>query len=131
MKMSTCKFLLYTVILPSSLTACGSGAGQPAQIVPVKGKVTYKGHSLSRGIVRFRPVNSGRTATGQIQPDGTFSLATFKEGDGAAVGLNRVSISGTGPGTKEIVPRKYLQPLTSKLEADVSPEKTEFNFELQ
>jgi hypothetical protein len=129
--MCTYRFLVYAVILPSSMTACGSGTGQPAQIVPVKGKVAYKGHPLSRGIVRFRPVNSGRTAMGQIQPDGTFILATFKEGDGAAVGLNRVSISGTGPGSKEIIPRMYLQPLTSKLEADVSPEKTEFVFELQ
>jgi hypothetical protein len=53
------------------------------------------------------------------------------EGDGAAVGLNRVSFSGTGPGSKEVIPRKYLQPLTSKLEADVSPEKTGFDFELE
>jgi hypothetical protein len=126
------KSLILSAMLVGATSGCDTGAGAPAQLVPVKGKVTYKGQPLTRGVVRFRPVDSGRQASGQIQPDGSFMLSTFKDGDGAAIGRHQVSFSGTGAGAKakEVVPKKYLQPITSKLEVDVSPEKAEFNFDL-
>jgi hypothetical protein len=116
------------VVLLVATAGCGASEGPGTRIVPVKGKVTFKGQPLTKGVIKFRPVDQGREASGTIQRDGTFVLSTFKEGDGAALGLNQVSIRFTG--AKEIIPKKYLAFLTSKLEAEVTLEKTEFTFEL-
>jgi hypothetical protein len=121
--------ILNSLVLAANM-GCGSGQGQPAQVVPVKGKVTFKGQPLTKGVIKFRPVDLGREASGTIQSDGTFVLSTYKEGDGAAIGRNQVSIKGTGTGSKEVIPKKYLTFITSKLEAEVSPENTEFTFDL-
>jgi hypothetical protein len=102
-----------------------------ANLVPVKGKVTYKGQPLTKGVIRFEPDDYGRPASGQLQSDGTYVLSTLKEGDGVVAGHHQVSISGTGSHpAKEVVPKKYTQRSTSRLAADVSAEHTEFNFDL-
>lgn len=50
------------------------------------------GKPLSGGRVMFQPIASGddkvvgRPAIGSIQPDGSFKLTTYKDGDGALVG---------------------------------------------
>jgi len=130
MRLSASCSVKFAVFLLAATAGCGPSQGESARLVPVKGKVTFKGQPLPKGVIKFKPVDIGRVASGPIQHDGTFVLTTFKEGDGAAIGLNQVSISGTGTGAKEIIPKKYLQPLTSKLEAEVTPEKTEFTFDL-
>ncbi len=99
-------------------------------LLPVKGKVTYKGQPLTKGTIRFEP-DYGRMATGKIQSDGTFVLSTLSQDDGVVAGFHKVSISDTGPTSKkELVPKKYLQPGTSKLTAEVDAEHTEFTFDL-
>jgi len=111
---------------------CGPAvSGTRPSLVPVKGKVTYKGQPMTRGVVLFEPDGYGRKASGQIQSDGTFVLTTDQEGDGVVAGFHQVSISATGsrPG-KELVPKKYTQRNSSKLEAHVDAEHTEFNFDL-
>jgi hypothetical protein len=47
-------------------------------------------------------------------------------------GHHLISVSDTGKSVrKEIIPNKYTSPNTSKLEADVDSDHTEFNFDLQ
>jgi hypothetical protein len=111
---------------------CGSNEGTyVAPTVPVKGKVTYQGKSLIQGSVTFEPVDSGREAQGSIQPDGTFVLTTFKEGDGAVAGMHRVAVTGTSKGAKEAVPLKYQNPSSSKVEVEVSEGKSEYTIDLK
>ena len=118
--------------LLGSALGCSSGAVTLPALIPVKGKVTYKGQPLTKGVIRFEPDGYGRKASGQIQADGTFVLTTDKEGDGVVAGHHQVSISGTGAkASKEAVPKKYTQRTTSKLEADVDAEHTEFQFDLK
>jgi hypothetical protein len=134
-------FMRISFLRPSILTGlalfacwgCTTSTGSPAQgLVPVKGKVTYKGQPLTKGVVEFEPRGSGRLATGKIGSDGTFVLSTFRDGDGAVAGHHRVSITGTGTkATKELVPVKYVSAMSSGLGAEVSPERTEFNFDLK
>ena len=135
--MSKGSYWFVVLILPPVLLAplwgCGiAGSATPATLIPVKGKVTYKGKPVTKGLVKFEPDGYGRKASGQLQSDGSFVLTTDKEGDGVVAGHHKVSITGTGdrPG-KELVPKKYTQRAGSKLEADVDAEHTEFSFDLK
>lgn len=57
--------------------------------VPVKGTVTLQdGTIVETGTVEFNAVEGGWTARGTIQPDGTFYLSTFSDGDGAVPGTH-------------------------------------------
>ncbi len=118
-------------ILGSGL-GCSSGSGALPTLIPVKGKVTYKGQPLTKGEIKFEPDGYGRKARGQLQADGTFELTTDKQADGVVAGHHQVSISGTGSRFgQEIVPKKYTQRNSSKLEVDVDAEHTEFSFDLK
>ncbi len=118
--------------------------GQDLRLVPVEGKVLYRGKPLEFGSVLFQPA-SGQPARGKIQPDGTFVLSTFDEGDGAMIGKNQVRITsfeaqrpGAPPPSggelalgKSFIPRKYSSFGSSGLEVEVLPEGNEpFIFEL-
>ncbi len=72
----------------------------PSLPVPVKGKITHRGKPLTQGEITFEPTDGGREAHGKIQPDGSFELTTFQEGDGALVGVHRVLIAGIEPPPK-------------------------------
>jgi len=112
--------------------------------VPVSGKVTYNGQPLKFGSVTFQP-RSGQPARGEIQNDGTFTLSTNKEGDGAAVGMHQVRIAcyesqraakpaGGGEQSlgKLLIPVHYTLFDQSKLTAEVKPDGNEpFVFELR
>jgi hypothetical protein len=69
----------------------------PYPVAPVQGTVTIDGQPMTGGRVMFAPVakdglNSGRPAFGEIQQDGSFTLSTYRGGDGAVVGEHWVSI---------------------------------------
>ena len=74
---------------------CGGGAERP-KVVPVSGKVTQKGKTLTAGEVTFTPIasadSSAHIATGQIGSDGTYRLTTFNTGDGAVLGPHKVTV---------------------------------------
>ena len=110
------------------LAACRrAGAADPAgqrgrtpDLIPVKGKVTYKGKPLTKGTITFEPDGYGRMASGELQSDGTFVLTTLKEGDGVVAGDHRVSITGVDKTlAKDALATKYASPNTSKLEVEV------------
>ena len=123
-----------------------SGCTEPVdgpKTYPVQGKVTYKGEPVPKGTITFQP-DQGQPSVADIQPDGTYRLSTFKEGDGAVAGHYRVfviantadptKIPGSSPGwtpPKDLVPTKYNKPETSGLKATVSEEQKEYNFDLK
>ncbi|MGC8638300.1 MAG: hypothetical protein ACP5XB_00300 [Isosphaeraceae bacterium] len=125
--------LVLASVLLIPVSGCGiAGSATPPTLIPVKGKVTYKGKPLTKGVVKFEPDGFGRKANGQIQSDGTFVLTTAKEGDGVVAGHHQVSITGTGNRMgKELIPKKYTQRNSSDLTADVDAEHAEFNFDLK
>jgi hypothetical protein len=120
------------VMLLAWCGGCGAnGSGTLPSLLPVKGKVTFKGQPVTTGTVRFEPDDYGRPATGKLQSDGTYVLTTLKEGDGVVPGHHRVSITDLNLKSKDgAILQKYLNTSKTKLEADVSAEKTEFAFEL-
>lgn len=89
-------------IFPATILALaicvGCNSDQKAT-APARGIVTVDGRPMGFGRVQFSPVstgdalNAGKAAFGFINEDGTFSLTTYKEGDGATIGGHRVLIS--------------------------------------
>lgn len=119
-------------LLLLSIVGCNSGP----QVAPVSGKVLYNGKPLPYGVVMFQPAQ-GQLAQGEIQPDGTFSLSTFRLNDGAVVGTHRVSVmchEGHNPTVREkmppdqftlgesLIPLNYSRIGTSGLTVDVPPD---------
>lgn len=123
--------VMKVLLAAATLPGCGEASSTyTGPLIPVKGKVTYKGQPLINGTISFEPEDAGREVSGNIGPDGTYVMSTFKEGDGIAPALYRIGITGKPKGGKAIPP-KYRNGSSSKLEADVSGEKTEFNFDLK
>lgn len=122
------------------IVGCG-GDSDRLQTAPVHGTVSYNGQPLTRGSITFVPTQSGPTATGQIQPDGTYSLTTYEEGDGAILGSHRVMIVSMDEGSglpedamtepKLLIPDKYGRDQTSGLTADVTEGDNEIDFPLK
>lgn len=132
------------VLLWSALTLAEGGCGRGPEMAPVSGKVTYNGQPLKFGSVTFQP-QKGQPARGEILSDGTFTLSTFKAGDGAAVGTHKVRVAcydsqrapaqaGGGEQSlgKLLIPVKYTVFDQSGLTANVKPtENAPFLFELK
>lgn len=77
------------LLLALAISGCGETTSEKAQ---VKGKVTLNGEPVKGGTILLAPLSaSGETASGEVQPDGTFTLSTAQSGDGAPIGKNRVS----------------------------------------
>ena len=82
----------------AALLAAGCGSSPP--VAPVRGEVTLDGRPLRGGAVVFTPLahdadkRVGKSAYGEIRPDGTFALGTFSEQDGAIIGTHRATIIG-------------------------------------
>lgn len=119
------------------LTGCGGSSGAGAKLVPVSGKVSYKGQPLAKGRVSLMPVKPGNTATGEVV-DGAFRLSTFQKDDGAPPGQYKVAVTAwekeptmESPKGVPAIPEKYFSPEKSGLTADISAQKAELNFELK
>ena len=119
--------LVFVLLLLNSLTGCGSSEPKALSTAPVKGTVTYKGKPLTKGSITFEPDGSGREAHGEIQPDGSFVLTTYKKDDGAVIGTHRVAIVNAMPK----VPVKYASASGSKIEIEVAEGKTDYTINLQ
>src|SRR5688572_27478190 len=98
----------YFRFLPIALlivSGCGS------QMVPVTGTVQRNGQIIPGGSVLFRPVSSeGKSAVGEIQPDGKFQMMTESPGDGVMIGSYRVVIVGQRGAKDRALRTTYLGP---------------------
>ena len=129
-------------LLIGAISGCSESLELP-KTFPVGGRVTYNGEPVPKGTVTFQP-DQGQSAVGEIQSDGSYHLTTFAQGDGALPGHHRVFIvantadptkmPGSSPGwtpPKELVPKKYNSAETSGLEATVSQDRKQINFDLK
>jgi hypothetical protein len=111
-------------------TGCESGA---AALTPVHGKVSVNGVPLHTGTIIFTPDpmrgTLGPLAHADIQPDGTYTLATGDQ-PGAADGWYRVTIvalepsfNAAQPGARllphSLLPDKYRDPELSGLVCEI------------
>ncbi len=133
---------LACVQLAAALTSA-MGCGGDSKLGRVDGIVRVGGKPLTSGKVVFQPA-AGRGAMGQIGADGTFTLGTFGESDGALLGAHKVAIiayEGATQGrpdptaqrtsAKPAVPAKYLALGTSDLTYEVKPGTNHPEFDLE
>ena len=143
-----CAFSLFACIL---MPGCGSDDLAPRY--SVTGKLTRQGKPLSKGTINFVPMSvaTGRAATGDIQPDGSFQLTTQDPGDGAMEGDYRVVVNVVDiddskvekmPGgmprldqikkvkVKHLIPTKFSDPSRTTFTAKVEPRSNSFQFDL-
>lgn len=133
----------------AAIAGCGSDLPPTAK---VRGTVTIGGKPLESGTITFYP-RQGRPASGAIQPDGSYQLTTFREGDGAVLGPHKVAIHAnrvTGGATPKsfeeelrgvgsfnapskvewLVPERYSRPETTPLTAEVADGPNVLDFKL-
>lgn len=119
-------------------TGCSKPAGL-ANMVPIRGTVSYDGRMLTEGTVIYAPVDSeGRQARGTIQPDGSFRLTTLRKDDGAQQGEYKIVVIALEPHPGEpqsrdeveaaggpikrgyVVPKRYTSAATTDLADSVN-----------
>lgn len=126
------------------LSAIGCSRSGPT-IARVEGIVTLDGKPLSAGRVTFWP-EAGRSGSGWIDEDGTYTVGTLREFDGAVVGRHKVSVTAaskapTGPPDfdrdgpargwpRSPIPARYSNPDSSGLGFEVRPGANRFHIEL-
>lgn len=119
------------VMLPALLAVAGCAKKETfVEVFPVSGTVKVDGKAPEGARVVLSPVNpSGPdaiTPNGAVKSDGSFTVTTYKAGDGAPPGEYVVtvvwfkydeSIQGTGP---NVLPEQYASPKTSPIKATVA-----------
>jgi len=123
---------MLSFVFPFLMIVFVAGCGDPT----VTGKVTFPdGTPLTQGQVMFQ--KEGFVASGNIQPDGTYSAGKLKDGDGLPPGRYQVFITGTmtfgGSGEASptmtarplnLIDLKYTAPNTSGLTVEVNGKTT-------
>jgi hypothetical protein len=123
------------LLFPLTLLAgCFSQGPTLPTAVEAKGKVLLPdGRPLTGGRVTLNPQAATEVeAFGDVNPDGTFTLTTYKPGDGAVPGTYVVTVSPfnyrskTGSPTKIAgaaqIPARYGSAGTSDLKVTISPD---------
>ena len=91
---------------------------------PVRGKVSFQGKSAEGAFVLFTPVNEPADAPdprprANVGADGTFTLSTYGENDGAPAGNYVVAVSWENSDTHEDKLRGRYSGAASRLRAKV------------
>lgn len=110
---------------------CGCSSEESFEVAPVSGLVTIAGQPVSHGTIQFAPIAAstdnkpGKTGTGEIQPDGTFTISTFEEGDGAVIGKVKITAGPSDPA------QPWKHTLQTPVEFEVSPSGNQLILDIQ
>jgi hypothetical protein len=109
--------MLVTFIVLSLVGGCGA-----PKFYPVRGRVILFGVGLlTEGEIRFQPIsNPDLIATGRIQKDGSFSLATPSHGEGALEGPCKAAVVVESRQGKPVVDERFADFDTSDLQFTVT-----------
>ena len=96
-------------ILASAIVA--GGCGSPAGLVPVSGKVLYRGEPAAGAVVYFHREDADKAANraipvGIVEDDGRFSLTCDGVGDGCPPGKYAVLVEWKGKADPQILQAK-------------------------
>jgi hypothetical protein len=94
-----------------TISGCGSGYST----APVSGTVTVDGTPVNGGDVTFAPMGGanvsavGKPGSGTVQSDGTYSISTYGDNDGAVVGRHRVLYDPPEVETPEVAEGEHAE----------------------
>lgn len=114
------------------ITAAGcNGSGGATE--PVTGTVTFEdGSPVAGGTIVFADVAENSSSIGYIQQDGTYTLGTFGETDGAPTGKYKVTVIGDSEyGQISAIHARFGQQTSTPLEAEVKEGPNTLDFEVQ
>lgn len=129
---------MWLVVLPCvvALSGCGN-----REMFHVSGKVTYKDGSVPKGIlavVIFTPTGNSsaairKSASGAIEPDGSFDMVTRMSGDGVHRGEYAVTFRILrDPLTQaSLVSPKYTSPVNSAFTVTVDHDISDLNYQIE
>jgi len=118
-------------LLVPILLSGGCGKGRERQpVYPVRGQVFIQGQPAAEAFVVFHPVkDDGAQALrpyGYVSADGSFTLTTYEQGDGAPSGEYGVAIVWPeGEEGHDRLNGRYMDPKKTKLRAEVKNGPTE------
>jgi len=133
-----------------TLAGCGGGP-ERSQTGTITGTVTLDDQPIEAGTIIFESDNS-RPASGKIVDGKIVDVMTYEPGDGVPIGSQRIAIqassvgesvevadpSATGPvdlnymgGGNSLVPKKYTDPNTSGLTAEIEAGENTVSFQLK
>ncbi len=110
------------LLVPLLGTSCSRRTGVP--VYPVHGRVLYRGKPLPGAFVIFHSLEeeSHPRPLGYAEADGSFTLTTYQNGDGAPAGDYAVTVEWRKPPLKDndppphnLLPARYARPNTSGL----------------
>jgi hypothetical protein len=113
--------------------------GCAGKTAPVNGHVKFKDggdvSALAGHTVMFQTEADRISASGDVEPDGTFKVSTYGHNDGAVPGRHQVAISPPAsppdaPPPKPILPKKYNDFGTSGLTVEIKPGANNIELEL-
>jgi hypothetical protein len=123
------------VVCLALLTGCGGNTA------PVTGRVKFNDGSDAGALARYQVVFESEadkvSASGNIQPDGSFMLSTYGMNDGAVPGKHRVAIKPPAspdpdkPPPRPAIPPKYFDPTTSGLSVEIKPGQNSVELEVE
>jgi hypothetical protein len=130
----------FATLVVTLVVGCGHSG---LELLPVQGRVTLDGKPLADAGVMFLPQDKGPSANGTTDSEGRFELMTVNS-IGATRGIHPVVIAKRKyvpikPGEEPVPagvraewysPKKYANPSTSGLTAEVGDGDNEFHFEL-
>jgi hypothetical protein len=117
---------LLVALVAMLATSCESNKRVP--VFPVSGQVLFGGKPIPRALLVFHPAGeSSLRPLGAAEEDGSFTLSTYDDGDGAPVGEYIVTVEWRRLATIDddkpppnLLPAKYTNPKTSGLTARIT-----------
>jgi hypothetical protein len=112
---------LILVLAVSGPLGCSSTAGNEDALVPVAGRIMYKGEPVRGAVVTFvpdadRPVVEG---FGRTDSEGRFKIETYSVGSGVPPGHYKVTV--THYTRDHDLPRNYQKSWLTPLAVDIGP----------
>ena len=95
--MKTERFVAATLFFSLGLLGCGGGDPLKPEIGTVTGTITVNGQPGANLLVKFEPVDGGRTSMGETDSNGKYALTYSASLMGAKVGMHAVSIDAIEP----------------------------------
>lgn len=131
------------LVVVIAAAGCNSKGPDLPAAVPAKGVIQLaSGQPIGEGRLQLTPKDKGGMESfGDVKPDGSFTLTSYKADDGAVPGKYIVTISPynyAAPGGSPVpirnagqIPGKYLEAATSTLEVEIKKSDNDLHLRLE